>query len=342
LDQKDKFELNKRILDSVHRYKHKRRIQKYSVAASLTLLVAIGSSIWFFQNDTINSLPSIRQHATSAKLGTGAESEVKLVLGNDQEVQINSDSAEISYSNTGETVSINNERSLQQSSKKTVEPVYNSIVVPYGKRSKISLSDGSKVWLNSGTKLTYPIAFQNGRREVYLVGEAIFEVSHNEQSPFYVVTEDYHVKVLGTVFNVSSYPDDDYTNTALESGSVEIYFPSNPDLKNGAIRITPGTLATFDKKNNDIKTKEVDVATYMSWKEGVFIFQNDELSSILKKVARHYKVQISIENEHLAKQTFSGTLDISKSLDKIFKIIQETTDFEYNSTDNQIKIYQTD
>jgi len=342
LDQKDKFELNQRILGSVHRYKRKRRIQKYSIAASLTLLVAIGSSIWFSQNGTINPLPSIRQHATSVNVDIGTEPEVKLVLGNDQEVHINSDSAEISYSNTGETVKINNDRSLRQSSKKSVEPVYNTIIVPYGKRSQISLSDGSKVWLNSGTKLTYPIAFQNDRREVYLVGEAIFEVSHNEQSPFYVATQDYDVKVLGTVFNVSSYPDDDYTNTALESGSVEIYFPTDPDLKNRATRITPGTLATFDRKNKDIKTKEVDVATYMSWREGVFIFRNDELSSILKKVARHYKVRISIENERLAKQTFSGTLDIGKNLDEVFRIIQETTDFEYNRTDNQIKINQTD
>ncbi len=341
MDERNKFELNRRIIASVHKYKRKKRIQNITIAASLVLLIGVGFKTLFFNNQVEIAGPTIKQHAKSLKVDLSTESDVKLVLSNDQEVRINEDSSEIMYSKTGETVSINNDKSVKQASENNNNPRYNTIIVPYGKQSKISLSDGSKVWLNSGTKLTYPIAFNKAKREVYLEGEAIFEVTHNEQSPFHVATIDYEVKVLGTVFNVSSYPDDGYTLTALESGSVEINLPSQKDSKKRAIKIVPGTLATFNKINRDIQTKTVDIAQYMSWRDGVFIFKKDELSYILKKVSRHYKVQITLENEGLERNTFSGTLDISKGLDDVLQIIKETTDFEYERIDKQIKINQT-
>ncbi len=342
MDKKDKWELNERILASVHAYRRRKRIQNISIVACLILLLTSGSAIWFFHGEGKSELPNLRQQATSVQVDLSSETGVKLVLGKNKEILINEDSSRISYSPTGENITINNDRNLKQASEKADGPIYNTIVVPYGKQSQISLSDGSKVWLNSGTKLTYPIAFQKEKREVYLEGEAIFEVAHKGQSPFYVVTADLEVRVLGTVFNVSSYPDDGFTQTALESGSVQLNFPSNPDLRNRPVRIAPGTLATFDKESNDIRTNKADIARYMSWRKGVFIFKNDALSVILKKISRHYRVPLRIHNDNLEKQTFSGTLDITRNLDEVLSVLQETTAFEYQRRGDQITIGETE
>ncbi|MEO1010809.1 MAG: FecR domain-containing protein [Bacteroidota bacterium] len=340
MDPKEKKELNQRIMDSVHRHRRKRRIVKLSVAASVLALLALGSSVWYFQNGFGASQLSIKDYATSGNSNINSGTEVKLVLANEREVRIESDNSQITYSDEGKTVKIDNQENLNQAPEEDSEVVYNTMVVPYGKKSRISLADGSVVWLNSGTRLTYPIAFTGKRREVYLEGEAIFEVAHNKAHPFYVYTEDYEVKVLGTVFNVSSYPDDAHTSTALESGKVEISFPEKMGTGGGPTTISPGTMATFHKTRRNMEIKKVDVKHYMSWREGVFIFENDALRSILKKVSRHYRVNISIADENLAEQTFSGTLDISKSLEDVLGIIKETSDFDYQNLDDQIKINQ--
>jgi transmembrane sensor len=342
LDKRDKFALNKRIICSVHKYKRRKRIQKITITSTMVLLMCIGFKILFFNNQAVKVVgPSITQHSNSLQVDLSSESDVKLVLSKDKEVLINEQNSEIRYSNTGEIVSINKDRSVKQNSRNKNNSIFNTIIVPYGKQSKITLSDGSEVWLNSGTKFTYPIALGKEKREVYLEGEAIFKVTHNEQSPFYVITLDYEVKVLGTVFNVSSYPDDAYTTTALESGSVEISLLSNVSSENKSVKITPGTLATFSKQENDIITEKVNVSRYMSWREGVFIFENDNLNYILKKVSRHYKVPIIIENENQEENTYSGNLDITTDLEQVLNILKKTAEFKYDIVENKVKISLT-
>src|SRR5690606_14028211 len=140
------------------------------------------------------------------------------------------------------------------------------------------------------------------------------------------------IEVLGTVFNVSSYPDENVVSTVLKSGSVKIKYKQNN------ITLNPGKRAVYDRANNQSYVNKVDVEPYFSWRDGVFIFKSDSMESIMKKIARYYNVEIKIDNSELAKTTFSGYLDLRDNVENVIKTIQETTKFNYNIIDEKLII----
>src|SRR5690606_32526777 len=169
---------------------------------------------------------------------------IQLILNNKQGIEIADSNSTISYSNSGDEVTIGTSQSITQDHNNSV---FNTLIVPYGKRSEISLSDGSKVWLNSGSKLIFPATFEGKNRIVYLEGEGIFKVTHNKSQPFIVKTGNHNIEVLGTLFNVTNYTDENTVSTVLKSGSVQLNFKSNSFLNSdGSIKITPGTLAVYN------------------------------------------------------------------------------------------------
>ena len=192
--------------------------------------------------------------------------------------------------------------------------------------------------MNSGSKLTYLANFEEDKREAYLEGEAIFEVTHNKERPFYVFTKDNRVEVLGTVFNVSNYSDDDFTETTLKSGSVEIKYASNSLFSSSTTRITPGTMATYNRTTKEISKKVVNVDEYMSWRDGIFIFHSESLINILRKVSRYYNVKITVNEKALKKLKFSGSLDLKETIEEVMQLLKESTKFNYQKIDNQIII----
>jgi len=335
----EKEQLKTRINHSVKKERNsllRKLIYVGSVAASIVALVVLAPDRFYnlFHSSDILEFSK----ATNQKIKFEGQEEVRLILNNKEEVEIKEENIKISYSKSGKNIKINKSKSVAQDIEDPSKTVYNSIVVPYGRRSQVILSEGTIVWLNSGTKFTYPTNFKGGKREVHLEGEAIFEVSHNKEMPFYVHTNDYKVKVLGTVFNVSSYNDEGHTSTALASGSVEILYNNTSFFGRKSIKISPGTLATYNRKNQEISKKEVDVKKYMSWKEGVFIFKKEPLTSILKKISRYYNIPIQIENKNLVKETFSGYLDLKEDLESVLDIIKITTSIKYYKKDQLIII----
>lgn len=299
----------------------------------------MGIFSYVYLNRAASPSQLLQKAAASTNLDTSG-SEVRLILNNQEEVKIAEKKPDLVYASNGKSVSINNERSLSQSRDRPDRTSYNTIVVPLGKKSQLTLSDGSKAWINSGSKLTYPTVFTKGKREVVLEGEVIFEVAHNAESPFHVLADGNDIKVLGTVFDVSSYADDDHISTALQSGSVEITYTDRSRFFNTekSIKIVPGTLASYNKKERKIETKKTDIAPYFSWRDGEFIFQNNDLQHIMKKISRHYGVAITIVDRTLARQTFSGNLDIDNDLDFVMEIMKRTSRFEFERKDNGIII----
>lgn len=324
LNEEEKRLLKNKINTSITDYRNKRkkrRIGYYITAAAAVTIVFFSVR---YTNNYQNS-SAIKNYVDATDINIDKDGDVKLVLNDKEEVKITEKASSITYSNSGGEVDINNSKKVEQSSENT----FNTIIVPYGKRTKITLSEGTKVWLNSGSKLTYPVVFNGDKREVHLTGEAIFDVKHNKKQPFYVVTEDYDIKVLGTVFNVSSYGDDFYTSTALERGSVEIKYQGNSIFGKSSIKITPGTLAVYNNKTKKIRSSRVDVTKYMSWRDGKFIFKKQRMDMIVKKLSRYYNVAISIESEELKKQTFSGHLDLKDSVEKVMEVLKQSTDLKY-------------
>ncbi|MBS9462887.1 FecR domain-containing protein [Flagellimonas sp. 389] len=212
---------------------------------------------------------------------------------------------------------------------------YNQLSVPYGKKFELILSDGSHIFLNSGSNLRYPVRFLDGEpRNVYLNGEAYFSVQKDSGTPFTVITDDMNTQVYGTEFNVSSYKNENNTSTVLVEGSVGVYRSNNEEAI-GPIMIEPGQRAIFE--NNSIGVEETDVSKYIAWKDNKLLFVNDRFDLILKELERHFNVEIENYFLELNDKKITGTFE-KEPLTKILKICQEHTPFDYEIDGDKITI----
>ena len=338
ISNREKRELKNRITHSIHTYIQRKRKLRYGITAAAASVV-IFLSIGIF-NNVANKDSQIENFVkTLDKNDSESIQTVKLLLNDNQNIEISEAGASISYSSTGEEVKVGNSKSVNQKTLNSSKMVFNTLIVPYGKRSEIKLADGSKVWLNSGSKLVFPASFIGERREVYLEGEGVFEVAHDKNHPFIVKANNHEIEVLGTVFNVSNYTDENTINTVLKSGSVQINFDSDSFLgSTKSIKIKPGTMTMYHRDQKSVTQSKVDVERHFSWREGIFIFKKDPLNVIMKKISRYYNIDIVINDEILAKETFSGYLDVKDKVENVINTIKETTDFQYSMNGNKILI----
>ncbi|BFP39558.1 FecR family protein [Flavobacteriaceae bacterium GF1] len=320
-----KTNLRNRILTSARREKEVSKSRKrhwYYVAAAsvIPLVLALG---YYFGQPTEPSLEEFVK--TSSKTTLFDASKVTVVLGEGEQIAMDEDEGHVEYSETGSSVTFGQHKKTKQQTVNDDTPIFNTIMVPYGKRSFIKLSDNTKVWINSGSKLIFPAIFTSGIREVYLEGEAIFEVAHNEEKPFQVRSSTQTIEVLGTIFNVSHYSEDDLMKTVLKSGSIRMTYR---DDKKNSFLMKPGTLSSFDKNSNEVSTKIVNPDHYFSWREGYLTLHSNRLDDITARLSRYYNRTIEIENEELASLTFSGRLDLSEDLGEVLETIKQTKDFQ--------------
>lgn len=329
LTHTEKEELGYRIDRSIS--KHKRRNLMVRISAAAVLLVVIGiSAIIFRSTDSAISVYARNMQQVEQSSNT------RLILSGKKEVLIKSNDSKIAYVGSGNEIKI--DTGVVSQAVDDDEMVYNTVIVPYGKRTQITLSDNSSVWLNSGSKLVYPARFANDKREVYLEGEAIFEVSHNKQHPFHVLTHDVEVRVLGTVFDLSAYNDDKTTSTVLESGSVEMKENNGSLFGTSKVTMVPGTMAVYSKGGNEIEQSKVDVKQYTSWREGYITCEKQSLGDILKKISRYYNVSIQVGDKSLENETFTGNLDLRNSASQVLAIIAEFINIKIENSNNQILI----
>jgi ferric-dicitrate binding protein FerR (iron transport regulator) len=245
-----------------------------------------------------------------------------LILGDRGQVVLNQGESRLEYAEDGEIL-LNNEETIHGDSGNGV-PDMNTVVIPYGSRSDITLADGTNVWLNAGSRLIYPSRFVDKTREVYLSGEAFFDVQKNEKQPFVVKTTDVLVEVLGTRFNVTAYPEDFAVQTVLAEGSVEIKSVSAGRREKGVL-LKVGELAYFNKKTQETNTQKVIVDEYTLWTEGLFNFSNTDLNRITKKLERFYNIQFQYDDPFKGGIQVSGKLDVTKERSEVFQYLERLT-----------------
>ena len=207
----------------------------------------------------------------------------------------------------------------------------NEVICPAGQIAELVLSDGTKVWLNAESRISYPSHFETKQRSVQLTGEAFFEVKKDAGKPFSVKTQSMNIKVLGTSFNVNAYEKDQIERITLVEGKVEL------QNKSGA-RITemfPGQLATYDRKNRKIRFSEVDTRFFSSWKEGKMTFFNEPLEMIVIKLERWYNVKFTFASEEIKSFRFSGTILKYKPIDQVLQIVKLSSPIDYEIKMNQ-------
>jgi ferric-dicitrate binding protein FerR (iron transport regulator) len=254
-----------------------------------------------------------------------------LILPEGESIALNKTESSLDYSNP-ENVLVNNERKLlpRNNAEKLLK---NQVIIPYGNRSKITLSDNTVVWLNAGSRLIFPSEFSGKLREVLLIGEAFFDVSENKEMPFVVKTSSIEVKVLGTEFNVSAYPEDNTVQTVLKEGSVSIR-RNNSGFFESDIILKPNQMAVFNKNTLDSKIYDVDAAYYTIWVNGLLSFDDQDFNRVIKKIERYYNIHIRYTDPLVGLQKISGKLDLNKNLEEVFEYLAKVSSTEIRKIDN--------
>ncbi len=269
---------------------------------------------------------------------TPGSQKAELVLADGQVMELEENSKENLIKEQDGTVINNTGTSLVYDvTAKTVdaEPAYNSLVVPRGGEYQLVLEDGSRVWVNSETRLRYPTKFSESERIVLLEGEAYFEVSKDKNRPFIVRTQGVDIRVLGTSFNVSSYLDEKAIRTTLVEGSVAV-MDREDQVKN--ILLKPGYQAVYDKSDKKLESEKVNVDLYTSWKDGLFVFEKSNMEDIMTKVARWYDVKVFYQNSEVNNIRFTGTLKRYDNLDRLLKMIEKTNEVRFVLGEKTIKV----
>ena len=229
------------------------------------------------------------------------------------------------------------QRLYRDGANKNSESVYNSLRVPNGKTFRLRLSDNSEVYLNAGSKIKYPIQFIKDKpREVFLEGEGYFKVSKNKRSPFIVNANGLNTEVFGTEFNISSYPNDDFTEVVLVEGSVGVFEGGNRFTPEDGVTLMPNEMA-YKSEENVLEVNQVDVGQHIAWINGNLFFNNENFGSIIKKIERHFDLKITNNYKLLEQKKFTGKFD-SENIEQILLTFQRTNDFSYTIQEDKIVI----
>ena len=303
-----------------------RKITRYKflrVAAAVLFIIAVSSTLFvYIWNNSLQQVPI----AAKQQVKPG-EQKAELVLADGSVVKLTNEEKKVEDQGM-EISTFEGVVKYDSSTKSTLASAMNTLIVPVGGEYQLNLPDGTKVWLNSLSQLKYPIYFTGNERKVYLQGEAYFEVKHDPEHPFIVATEKgMEVTVLGTSFNMMTYDDEPSMQTTLVKGSVQV------NLTNGeTVKIEPGEQAQFNKSSMNVKVTDVDANIYTAWVNGRFVFEQENLESILRKLGRWYDVNIFYQNESVKNKRLSADLrryeEITSFLDLFSQV--STVEFEIN------------
>jgi transmembrane sensor len=207
--------------------------------------------------------------------------------------------------------------------------VYQEVKATYGTQTRVELADGSQVVLNSGSSLRFPVLFSNQKlRKVQLMGEGQFSVSKDASKPFVVDAQGIQVKVLGTVFNVNAYPENNSVTVALLEGKVKLQKES-AGIEEILAELKPNQVANFEKTNGKILVKtEDDLAKYTAWTEGKIVFADDAVQTVIQKLENWYNVDIELGDKRLEHYRFTGTF-INEPIEQILSILSMTSKMTY-------------
>ncbi len=200
----------------------------------------------------------------------------------------------------------------------TKKEIWNKIYCPYGQLMKVTLSDATVIWLNSGSTISYPNVFNRSQRIVILKGEAFFKVKSNKQHPFIVNVDRVKVRVTGTEFDIDAYPNSYSLKTTLVRGKVDICNAKG----DWGLRLHPGQMAIYDKKTQCLTTSDVDVSMCSLWREGKIIFQNTRIEEIAEKLSYWYNVKIIVSDEYTKNLKISFTALKNRPLDDVLSSMQ--------------------
>lgn len=301
-------------------------VLKYAAAIAIPLV--LGGIIFFYLSDRQNNV--LQQ---TASINPGTQNAI-IVLDNGKMINLEDEELNQLIEKDGSVIH-NKKGELSYSSvkpKRTKKQLQNTLIVPRGGEYNLILSDGSKVFLNSVSKLTYPVFFDKDKREVNLEGEAYFEIVKDKSKPFLVNINGMKIEVLGTSFNIKAYTDEDEIYTTLVEGKIKL----NTDKNEKEWILTPNQQAVFEKNSNSIVVHKVDAKQFIGWKDGIYSFTNQPLEEIMKTLSRWYAFEYEFANEETKKVKFEGGLNKYEDIYPILEIMQSTGKLKIKVDGNKI------
>ncbi|WP_299766724.1 FecR family protein [uncultured Dokdonia sp.] len=312
IDTDNAFDIVSKKLDSINntaKYNTQKKILHYAASIVLCIAISISSYFIFKTNNTI------------------AQNEIILRLGDENIAIINDSLKKKIFNNEGDLIATLKEDTLFFEARIQEKHPFNSVsqlIVPNGKQLKTKLPDGTLININSGSMIKFPSLFDG--RKIILDGEAFFDVRKNKEFPFIVSTKQMDIKVLGTRFNVSNYPNNETSFVSLEEGSLAVKRPSINSYEMQNIIIEPGEQVSV--KGEVFNVKETNIEKDIAWNFGKLYFENDRFEDIIKKLERHYNIRIQNKSTKLNNTRYTGTFT-TETIIEVLDTFNELSEFEY-------------
>jgi len=309
-----------------HKVIRLKTIVRYA-AIFIVLLSLAGTARYFLQKNNSNmfSIEAIENIASN---------DSKLILPDGKEILLEEKESDLQFNGGNNQVKIDRDSIIELKKDQTNNSLA-QVITPYGKRSNITLADGTRVWLNAGSKFAFPQQFNENERKVFLQGEAYFEVTKNKNVPFIVSTDKINVKVYGTQFNVKDLINESETEVVLVEGSVGLKRNGIKNFLEKETKLEPMQKALFDKNSNDMTVESnVDVTRYISWKDGYLDFHEENLEKVFNKLSKYYNINFKPTEKIDLKKQITGKLDLKESLDEVLKVVSDLApvSFQIDST----------
>ncbi|MDO6602829.1 FecR family protein [Arenibacter palladensis] len=321
--------IKKTLLRKIKRDKIRRKLKVYTKYAAIGLLLF--SMGYYLQNEGMLRNES---HVLIPKVEA-----ITITMGDGRIETLKTDEDRDLRDEEGNIIGTQNNTKLSYTAKtKHKKLVYNTLNIPYGKRFDLILSDGTHVYLNSGSSLRYPTAFvPDSSRKVFLSGEAYFDVAEDKRHPFVVNANEIDIQVLGTKFNVSHYPEDANINTVLVEGLVELRRTTINSNNLNSVKLEPGKKAVWHRSSNEITTSNVDTSLYTAWLKGKLVFRNSSFKQIREALQRRYNIIINNTNSQLEEQLFDAAFDI-ETIDQVLETFNKSWAIDYTIKNNEVII----
>lgn len=318
--QEEMADLWSRIETGIKKKKQKRQ-RRYFIIATASAAALIGLMWLGVEQFLINNDSDISVVASKMTDKSAVGDDIQLIVSQKEVIPVKKGST-VTYSQSG-TVSVGEE----EISHTATEDLYDQIIVPKGKFTRLVLADGSSLHINAGTKVVYPKRFEKNRREIFVDGEIFIDVKRDESAPFFVKTARFEVEVLGTAFNVSAYKEDDYGEVVLLRGAVNL-----KDSKKNTLKLSPNQLASVGEGAIQGK-KDVNAVDYIAWTKGLFVLNTEPLERVFLKLERYYGISIKYDDA-VKEMMVCGILDLNYSLEEVLSRIAITAPIKYESIAN--------
>jgi hypothetical protein len=313
-------EINKR-----ERKRSKRLIMSISAAVAAAVIIFIIVLPFILNKNKNENESDIATYAQSLlDINDFYSSDTKLILSEYDTVVLNNKESSIEYNEN--IIKIDNDIIPKEEIS-----TYNQLIIPYGKRSTITFSDGTKAWANAGSKLVYPAEFSKEKREIYVNGEIYIEVNEDKKRPFVIKTKQMDIQVLGTKFNVSAYEADKTKSVVLVSGSVSI----SSDIDNKKVILNPNQM--YSTLGNSCSVDNVDASLYILWVQGLYQFESEKLGAIITRLERYYGIKIECDTTS-AELKCSGKLDLKEDINKLLSELSRTLPIQYRKNADGIYV----